>query len=163
MPKRHYMGRTMIVGAFPRQSIVGQANVPAAYSQDDSGPGTVERTPRGSREFPIGFESPFGTGVTAGASATVEVKPQVLYRGERLAVAASIATGFDLTDIKVGKDSQLAVSGSLPCECMSNVSVGVRMMLDTAEPGIVIDLIVFNNTAASTLTFKAILFGTVID
>jgi hypothetical protein len=148
----------MITG---RAMITGQANAPVAYQQDSAGPTLSDRAPRGSREFPIGFES--STGIAAGGAATVEVKPQVYYRGERLAVAASIAAGFDLTDIKVGKDSQLAASGNLPCECFSNVSVGVRMMLDTAEPGIVIDLLVVNTTAASTLTFKAVLYGTVID
>jgi hypothetical protein len=150
--RQQITGRTMITGA---------ANVPAAYQQDQGGPQLVDRTPRGSREFPVGFES--AAGIAAAGTATLEVKPQVYYRGERLAVAASIATNFDLTDIKVGKDSQLAVSGNMPCECFSNVSVGVRMILDTAEPGIVIDLFIINTTAATTSTFRAVLFGTIID
>lgn len=150
--------RQSIVG---RTMIVGQANTPVAYTQDQAGPSLVDRPPRAGREFPIGFES--ATGIAAAGTATVTVQPQVYFRGERLALTNTICTQFDLTDIKVGKDSQLAVSGNLPGECFSNLSVGVRMMLDTAEPGITISLFVLNTTAATTATFKAVLYGTVID
>ena len=92
-----------------------------------------------------------------------EQKPQVLFRGERLAVPNSIVLNFDIEDIKVGKDSQLASPGSMPSECFSNLSVGVRMQLDTAEPGITVTLFATNNDANNAHVFKSVLYGTVIE
>jgi hypothetical protein len=154
-PRHQLTGRKMLTG-----QASGPVPTPAAYG----GQGTVtmtERPPRAVREFPIGFES--SAGVAGGATASISVLPQVVYRGERLALTATIATQFDIQDIKVGKDSQLAVSGQLPGECFSNVSIGVRMVLDTAEPGVQIVLNVINTTSATTATFKAVLYGTVVD
>jgi hypothetical protein len=70
---------------------------------------------------------------------------------------------FIINDIKVGKDSQLAASGNLPAEAFSNLSVGVRMELDTAEPGIVITLTVTNADTTGPHDFRAVLYGTVLD
>ena len=129
----------------------------AAYTH-----GVIEARERGCyevREFPIGF---FDT-VEAGQTDTIESKPQVMYRGERLAIPASIVGDFDIADIKVGKDSQLAADGNLPGECFSNLSVGVRMVLDTAEPGILIVISAVNIDTSNEHDFKAALFGTVIE
>jgi hypothetical protein len=131
-----------------------------AYTRADGGPRVVQRKPSDLREFPVGFIAP---GVAAGQPVSIEVKPQVLFRGERLAVANSIAPFFVINDIKVGKDSQLAASGNLPAEAFSNLSVGVRMELDTAEPGIVITLNVTNTDSTGPHDFRAVLYGTVLD
>jgi hypothetical protein len=68
-----------------------------------------------------------------------------------------------VSDIKVGKDSQLAAPGNMPAECFSNVSVGVRMQLDTAEPGITITLFMFNSDQNNAHPFSSVLYGTVIE
>ncbi len=81
---------------------------------------------------------------------------------KRLAVAPSNARSFNIVDIKVGKDSQLAATGEMPAEAFSALAVGVRMELDTAQPGIVIVLIV-RNTDTSTQDFNAVLYGTVFE
>jgi hypothetical protein len=133
---------------------------PQAYTRHDAGPRVVSRKPTDLREFPVGFISP---AIATGQQESIEVKPQVLFRGERLAVANSIAPFFTINDIKVGKDSQLAASGNLPAEAFSNLSVGVRMELDTAEPGIVITLTVTNNDTVESHDFRAVLYGTVLD
>ena len=92
-----------------------------------------------------------------------ESKPQVIFRGERLAVPKSIVLNLQVADIKVGKDSQLAAPGALPAECFSNLSVGVRMQLVTAEPGITITLAATNTDPANPHTFSSVLYGTVVE
>lgn len=119
----------------------------------------IKEEPTHSRQFPIGFQM---DQVAAGDEEDIEVKPQVLFRGERLAIAQSIARYFDVLDIKVGKDSQLAATGALTGEAFETRAVGVRMELDTAEPGIVITLRIKNvDTAAHD--FKAVLYGAVLE
>ena len=117
-----------------------------------------ERGDREDREFPVGFVSQ--TPVAPGALAEIEVKPQVSFQGHRLAVKASQARYFNIVDIKVGKDSQLAATGEMPAEAFSSLAVGTQMELDRAEPGIVITLIV-RNTDTAAQDFGAVLYGTV--
>jgi hypothetical protein len=133
---------------------------PVAYSRSDQ-PTVVEEHPTHTREFPIGFTA--ANPIPANTTQQVEVKPQVLFRGERLAVPNSIVLNFQVADIKVGKDSQLASPGNMPAECFSNVSVGVRMQLDTAEPGITITLFMFNTDQNNAHPFSSVLYGTVIE
>ncbi len=119
----------------------------------------TEPTHEKRRHFPIGFTQ---AQVQPGQVAEVEVKPQVLFRGERLAVAPSNARSFNIVDIKVGKDSQLAATGEMPAEAFSALAVGVRMELDTAQPGIVVVLIV-RNVDTTPQDFNAVLYGTVFE
>jgi hypothetical protein len=100
--------------------------------------------------------------VNPGQTAEIEVKPQVTFQGRRLAIAASLARYFDVLDIKVGKDSQLAATGNMGAECFSSLAVDVKMELDIAEPGIVITLLVQNIDTAPQ-DFKAVLYGVVYE
>jgi hypothetical protein len=109
------------------------------------------------RTFPIGFKM---TGIAGGDVEDIEVKPQVRFQGRRLAIAQSIARYFDIVDIKVGKDSQLAATGELSGEALSALAVDVRVELDPAPPGIVITLSVRNNDAVAH-DFRAVLYGLV--
>ncbi len=133
---------------------------PEAYMRNAGGPQVMEEHPTHTREFPIGFTS--ATPVGAGLTGSIEVKPQVLFRGERLAVPNSIVLNFNISDVKVGKDSQLAAPGDMPAECFSNISVGVRMQLDTAEPGITITLFPRNTDPNTAHPFSSVLYGTVV-
>lgn len=117
-----------------------------------------QTSPDDIRMFPIGFVM---TGIAAGDTEEIEVKPQVRFQGRRLAVAQSIARYFDIMDIKVGKDSQLAATGALSGECLSGLAVDVRVELDPAPPGIVITLTVKNNDTATAHDFRAVLYGLV--
>ena len=134
---------------------------PRRRAPPEHGPRVIhsEPTHEKRRHFPIGFVQ---AAIPAGQVAEVEVKPQVLFRGERLAVAPSNARSFHIVDIKVGKDSQLAATGEMPAEAFSALAVGVRMELDTAQPGIVIVLIV-RNTDTTPQDFDAVLYGTVFE
>jgi hypothetical protein len=125
------------------------------------GPRVVHHEPvhEKRRHFPIGFTQ---AQIQPGQVAEVEVKPQVLFRGERLAIAPSNARSFNIVDIKVGKDSQLAATGEMPAEAFSALAVGVRMELDTAQPGIVVVLIV-RNIDTTPQDFNAVLYGTVFE
>ena len=119
----------------------------------------VAEEPTHERQFPIGF---IRENIAPNDEEDIEVKPQVYFRGERLALPPTIARYFDILDIKVGKDSQLAATGSMPGESFSALSVGVRMELDTAKPGIVITLRVRNvDTVAHD--FKAVMYGAVLE
>jgi hypothetical protein len=119
----------------------------------------VSEEPTHERQFPIGFVR---EGILPGDEADIEVKPQVYFRGERLALPPTNARFFDVLDIKVGKDSQLAATGSMPGESFSAYAVGVRMELDTAKPGIVITLRVRNVDTVSH-DFKAVMYGAVLE
>lgn len=135
---------------------------PAAYTRGQRLK-VVDRAPTRERAFPIGFTSPTGTPVPANGNQLITVQPQVIFRSERLAVPNSIVLNFQLADIKVGKDSQLAAPGNLPTECFSNISIGVRMQLDTSEPGITVSLLVVNTDANNTHPFASVLYGTVVE
>lgn len=107
------------------------------------------------RTFPIGFRM---AGIAPGTTEDIEVKPQVRFQGRRLAIAPSIARYFDVMDIKVGKDSQLAATGPLSGEALSALAVDVRVELDPAPPGIVITVTVQNNDTVAH-DFRAVLYG----
>ena len=74
------------------------------------------------------------TNIAAGDEEDIEVKPQVLFRGERLAIAQSIARYFDVLDIKVGKDSQLAATGPLTGEAFETRAVGCLLYTSCRAP-----------------------------
>jgi len=134
---------------------------PRRRAEPQHGPRVIhtEHTHEKRRHFPVGFTH---AQVQPGQVAEVEVKPQVLFRGERLAVSPSNARSFNIVDIKVGKDSQLAATGEMPAEVFSALAVGVRMELDTAQPGIVVVLIV-RNIDTTPQDFNAVLYGTVFE
>jgi hypothetical protein len=119
----------------------------------------VAEEPTHERQFPVGF---LQDNIPPGGEADIEVKPQVYFRGERLAIPPTIARYFDILDIKVGKDSQLAATGTMPGESFSALAVGVRMELDTAKPGIVITIRV-RNVDAAPHDFKAVMYGAVLE
>lgn len=90
-----------------------------------------------------------GLGVTAIAtltSAIITTTPQVPFRLERL---VSTSTGLQVTDIKVGTNSQFVGSGSIPIEVFARDAVGVSLRGDTAVPGVDIALALSNPTGGS--------------
>jgi hypothetical protein len=150
------------MGAEPWSMQFHRRGIPVAYTRNPQGPVVHDEQPTHTREFPIGFSAIGVDAVPALQQVEIDQKPQVLFRGERLAVPTSIVGAFDFNDIKVGKDSQLAAAGIMPTECFSNLSVGVRMQLDTAEPGILVSLFVTNNQLQA-VEFRSVLYGTVIE
>jgi hypothetical protein len=115
--------------------------------------------PTRQRDFPVGFTL---LAVPPGTPVEIEVKPQVLFKGKRLAIGASTAKDFIIIDIKVGKNSQLAATGEMGAEAFSSLAVGTQMELDTAQPGITITLRI-RNIAGSPRDFFAVLYGAVME
>ena len=113
---------------------------------------------RNSRDFPIGFAS---FAIPPGPPVEIEVKPQVLFKGKRLAVAPSICKDFMIVDIKVGTAAQLAATGEMTAEAFSAVAVDTKMEFDTASPGTTITIRVRNISAVPS-NFLAVLYGAVM-
>lgn len=109
------------------------------------------------RRQPLGFNSS-GT-VAAGASATIAVVAQTLFRGRKLVVPAAIMASFTIDDIKVGNVSQFAASGSQSAEAFGPTTTGEdNVQMDTCAPGLSIFMTV-TNTSGGALQFRATLFG----
>jgi hypothetical protein len=113
------------------------------------------------REFPLGFDSGLVL-IPAGGVASIPASPQVIFRGERLVVPSNIAASFFIVNIVVGKDSQQVAPAPIPAVAFSEVGVGVRLMLDTAQPGVLITLQV-QNISLVPARFYAALIGTVAE
>jgi len=131
-----------------------------ARQVDPRAVGVVDRPATRRREYPIGFEALADTppaGVT-----TVEARPQISFRGERLVIPSDISLFFVMDDLVVGKNSQLVAVGAIPAATFSEVGVGVRLNLDTANVGNLISLRV-RNISADDQRFRATIIGTAVE
>lgn len=102
--------------------------------------------PRNSREYALGLGS---TSVTGNSSANINVQPQVIFRPERLVVPSNLAVDFLITDIKVGKNSQLVSTGALPAVMFTEVAFGVRLKMDTCQISMFVTISVTNQNPAA--------------
>ena len=102
--------------------------------------------PRQSREYALGLGS---TSVAGNSSANINVQPQVIFRPERLVVPSNLAIDFLITDIKVGKNSQLVSTGALPAVMFTEVAFGVRLKMDTAQISMFVTVSVTNQNPAA--------------
>ena len=107
------------------------------------------------REYALGFGS---TAVPGKSSANIGVQPQVIFRPERLVIPASIAEDFLITDIKVGKNSQLVSTGAIPASAFTSRSEATRMKMDTAQISMFVTISV-TNISKKMKFFQAVLFG----
>jgi hypothetical protein len=112
-----------------------------------------------SKEYALGFGS---TLVPAKSSANISVQPQVVFRPERLVIPASIAEDFLITDIKVGKNSQLVSTGAIPASAFTNHSEPSRMKMDTAQIAMFVTVSV-TNTSKEDKFFQCAIFGPSVD
>jgi hypothetical protein len=103
-------------------------------------------SPRSSREYALGLGS---TSVAGNSSANINVQPQVIFRPERLVVPSNIAVDFLITDIKVGKNSQLVSTGALPAVMFTENAFGVRLKMDTAQISMFVTISVTNQNPAA--------------
>ena len=116
-------------------------------------------TPRSSREYALGLGS---TSVAGTSSANINVQPQVIFRPERLVVPSNIAVDFLITDIKVGKNSQLVSTGALPAVMFTENAFGVRLKMDTAQISMFVTISVTNQNA-SARNFQGGLVGPAVE
>jgi hypothetical protein len=129
----------------------------------------VDRPATRRREYPLGFEStsiskiaPGMAGIDPGNTEVVRADPQISFRGERLVIPSDISLFFSIDDIIVGKNSQFVSSGPVPASTFSEVAVGVRLNLDTANVGNLISLRI-RNIGPDPLVFRATLIGTGVE
>ena len=115
--------------------------------------------PRNAREYALGLGS---TSVAGNSSATINVQPQVIFRPERLVVPSNIAVDFLITDIKVGKNSQLVSTGALPAVMFSENAFGVRLKMDTAQISMFVTISVTNQNPAAR-NFQGGLVGPAVE
>lgn len=118
------------------------------------------RGPTKSREYVIGLEST--AAILAGAAARVSTQPQVPFRVDRVVVPSDIAGSFVISDIKVGKNSQLAAEGNISCRTFQENAVGVSLKGDTAQVSQFVTLAV-QNISGGALTFRASIIGPAVE
>jgi len=119
----------------------------------------VDLAPTKSRRYPLGFPT---TAVTAGLTAVASAQPQIPFRGERLIVPSDFAGGLLITDIKVGKNSQLAAANPLPARAFTEFGWGVDLHLDTADISQFVTLNL-TNTSQHDITFNAVILGRAVE
>jgi hypothetical protein len=115
--------------------------------------------PRNAREYALGLGS---TSVTGNSSANINVQPQVIFRPERLVVPSNIAPDFLITDIKVGKNSQLVSTGALPAVMFTEQAFGVRLKMDTAQISMFVTVSVTNQNPLAR-NFQGGLVGPAVE
>ena len=115
--------------------------------------------PRNAREYALGLGS---TSVAGTSSANITVQPQVIFRPERLVVPSNLAVDFLITDIKVGKNSQLVSTGALPAVMFTEQAFGVRLKMDTAQISMFVTVSVTNQNPAAR-NFQGGLVGPAVE
>jgi len=144
-----FVGDDDIVGAFlRRKQNAQQAAAAQALMRKRVAAGALLRgvPPRNSREYALGLGS---TSVSGNSSANINVQPQVIFRPERLVVPSNLAVDFLITDIKVGKNSQLVSTGALPAVMFTEVAFGVRLKMDTCQISMFVTISVTNQNPAA--------------
>lgn len=134
----------------------------AALAMRRANAGTLLETrgPTKSREYVIGLEST--AAIAAGAAARVSTQPQVPFRVDRVVVPSDIAGSFVISDIKVGKNSQLAAEGNISCRTFQENAVGVSLKGDTAQVSQFVTIAV-QNISGGALTFRASVIGPAVE
>lgn len=147
--------------------IVGAEDIVGAGEDDFNGRGPLEvgasggpravdaGAPKKMRQMPLGFPE---TTIAAGASDTISATTQVIFRGRRLIIPADIAASLLVTDLKVGKNSQLPSEDPLPGQVFSEDAVGVDLSLDTAQISQTISLSL-ENTSVGPIDFTGTMLG----
>jgi hypothetical protein len=115
--------------------------------------------PRSSREFALGLGS---TNVAGSSSANINVQPQVIFRPERLVIPSNVAPDFLITDIKVGKNSQLVSTGALPAVGFTETAFGVRLKMDTCQISMFVTLTVTNQNVVAK-NFQGMIIGPAVE
>ena len=115
--------------------------------------------PRNSREYALGLGS---TSVAGLSSANINVQPQVIFRPERLVIPSNVAPDFLITDLKVGKNSQLASTGALPAVMFTESAFGVRLKMDTAQISMFVTISVTNQSSVAR-NFQGGLVGPAVE
>lgn len=120
----------------------------------------VQRQPTKSRELVMGIAS--AAAIAAGASADVQGQPQIAFRPDRIVVPSAVAASFIITDLKIGKNSQLVSGGAVHAQTFAEGAFGVRLKLDTLAISQTV-LFRVTNISAAAATFYAALIGPSVE
>ena len=144
------------------QNMVGAAGTPMITSRRTVGVQEQAYTKWRRQILPIP-----ATVVPAGGTATIQVQPQRLFKGKKLSLVATdgagvTAIGAQVTDVKIGQNSQFVSSGNVAVEVFAPDSVSSYVDLDDADIGNLVTVFYANPTAAA-ITVEGGLFGVIVE
>jgi Ca2+-binding RTX toxin-like protein len=113
-----------------------------------------------ARRYPFGLQADAAT--AAGTPGAVTRRPQTPIKVQRLVIPTAIAPSFVITDIKVGKDSQLVGSDPIPAEIFAPNAVNVELAGATANVGHDVT-IAFANISGAAALFRAVIIGPAVE
>lgn len=157
------VGLQELIGADPSPNDLAAlaAQMQQARQIDPNAVVVRQRNEDTRRMYHMGFDA--GADTAAGLAGNATQQPQVTIRPERLIVPSFIAPFFTIDNIIVGKDSQSAVGNNpVPASTYSEVAVGVRLNLKTANLGHLVTL-AFTNVDTDPHRFRATMIGTATD
>jgi hypothetical protein len=150
-----------IVGARRR----GRARGRAPARRQGFGPtapqhGTLLKEQQPSKDGQLVLPMSSSGTIAAATAATITARPQTkAYRPQRIVIAASIASFFTLSDIKVGNVSQFVQAGTIPAEAFIQGAFGVAMRMDTVQTAQDFVFQVNNVDAMVAHSFLCVVFG----
>lgn len=102
------------------------------------------------------------TAITAAATATITLAPQRLIQILSIIVPSALGQLFTLNDIRVGQQTQLITTGTMPVQMFSEVADGSRskVKFDSADVGNTVAMDFTNLDAANTQTIRGMIVAT---
>lgn len=143
-------GGDQLIGADSPALVAETAAVRAA-----GGLNIVKRQPQALREQSL----PFYQLYTASQTATIELKPQRMFRPERVTFASLTALYFLLNSINIAQEPQFVADGATLCQLFTEVAVGMRLKGKTANLGALITINLTNLDAANSRTVYGQIVG----
>lgn len=146
-----------IVGEAAKQAALAAQFEPPTPAQYPGLPQFVPQWGQAPREAgePRRLAMPFNADVTinAGTLGSLTASPQEPLRAERLYLDADNGnlSGLSVRGIFVGQQAQLVNGGSMPAIMFDARSVGGTLRGDTANPGIIVRVDIFNGTGAARI------------
>jgi len=155
------MGDYIVGAEYSARQVRANPLVAAAVANRRVSEGAIIRdvAPTKAREYILGFDS---TAVPGSTSANITKRPQVIFRPERVVIPSSVGVDFQVTDIKVGKNSQFSASGEVPAVVFAETSFGVRLKMDTCQVSMDVTISV-RNTNAAQRNFTAAIIGPAVE
>jgi len=151
-----------IVGAPEGYDIVGAPPARRQFQQPPRMPGNPSQGVRVMRDQPDIMRRQIApielTTIAAGATATIELRPQRPIRIERLLLDGATLGGLFVTDLLIGAETQFVNSGAVPVSVFAPTAFGTDLRGNTASPGITVTVRVLNSTGGA-LTIGGAIIG----
>jgi hypothetical protein len=144
---------------FQRDMLIGRDGYPVPQGFSPTVFQVAQSRANAARRYQLNFVQ---NNVASGAQVTLQARPQVLFRPERLIVPSQIAPNFEIVDLLIGNRTQLVATANTSAEVFSEVAIGTGLLLDTAQPGIDV-ILVIQNVVGTTEDFRATFLGAVVS